>query len=367
MNISTRIVGGFSLLVVITLACSAVGYWNIERLSESLHYVTGPAWNAADGAMEGTIGVEAELIAVNAIINQTGELSVAEAMLSDAGNMARDAFQRMRESGLIDEQRLLLFDTASASFDTAQEELLMSFKAFASLDRRLDENFNRFQTLMTEAEEVGDGSVEALQQNPDLLLSWNSGLQEKWTAADGAMESQIGMLQRVYHYERLTAGLVDDTVLAELDNSLDFLRNSLAEVVDHPLFTGSGVSPGSPFTGKSYAQALSDALAIHIADFVEAVEAYRKFADANKAYELQAVAFLNVVEDLEEIGDATIEGQIAAVSETVENAQKTLLLAVVLGVLIALPGAFWIIQSIRQPLNQAVKLAKAVSLGDLSQ
>lgn len=36
-------------------------------LTQLLNFVTGPAWDTADGAMEGSIGLQQQIIAINAL------------------------------------------------------------------------------------------------------------------------------------------------------------------------------------------------------------------------------------------------------------------------------------------------------------
>ena len=64
MKISTKLGGGYLLMLLMVVACSSVGLYGINRLSGLLDFITGPAWNTADGAMEGSIGIEAEMIGV---------------------------------------------------------------------------------------------------------------------------------------------------------------------------------------------------------------------------------------------------------------------------------------------------------------
>ena len=57
MTIQLKILYGFIFFFLLFILNSFSGYKSIQTVSDSLEFVTGPAWDAADGAMEGTIGI----------------------------------------------------------------------------------------------------------------------------------------------------------------------------------------------------------------------------------------------------------------------------------------------------------------------
>lgn len=99
-NISTRVTGGYVAMTFLAIMCGAVGYYGISRLSQSLQYVTGPAWNTADGAMEASIGVQAQVMAIDQLISHGGNDATARKLLEDGGVRADKALALTRDSGL---------------------------------------------------------------------------------------------------------------------------------------------------------------------------------------------------------------------------------------------------------------------------
>ena len=65
MKVGTKIGGGFLLLSLLALTCGVAGFYELWTLSQSLTFNTGPAWSAADGAMEGEIGIETQMLGIN--------------------------------------------------------------------------------------------------------------------------------------------------------------------------------------------------------------------------------------------------------------------------------------------------------------
>ena len=54
--------------MILILVTGSAGYYGITQLNERLAYVTGPAWDTADGAMEGTIAVQQQMNAILEIV-----------------------------------------------------------------------------------------------------------------------------------------------------------------------------------------------------------------------------------------------------------------------------------------------------------
>ena len=64
MPIKIKILLGFFVMAMLLLANGLIGINGVKQVANSLRFVTTSAWDAADGAMEGTIGIQAEIIAV---------------------------------------------------------------------------------------------------------------------------------------------------------------------------------------------------------------------------------------------------------------------------------------------------------------
>src|SRR3569832_2952640 len=68
MHLRAKMGAAIITLGAMLLLCGAVGYLGTQKLSDSLSFVTTKAWDAADGTMEGTIGIQRELLAVEVLV-----------------------------------------------------------------------------------------------------------------------------------------------------------------------------------------------------------------------------------------------------------------------------------------------------------
>tara|TARA_R110002095_G_scaffold216386_1_gene213406 strand:+ start:442 stop:813 length:372 start_codon:yes stop_codon:yes gene_type:complete len=96
-NVALKISLGFVLMVATLIMASVAGYISTSRLSSSLNYITGPAWDTADGAMEGAIGVQVQIIAMQELISAArgGVTLDVTADLKDGEAMEKEALGRM--------------------------------------------------------------------------------------------------------------------------------------------------------------------------------------------------------------------------------------------------------------------------------
>lgn len=360
MKISTRVSGSYVILSILVLFCGGSGLYGVSQLSNSLVFITGAAWNTADGAMEGSIGVEAQMIAVNKIVHKEISLAEGKRALEDGQEMADESLGRMSDSGLVSRSDVASLDKVRQEFRSTTDELLTTFDRFDRADQQLSDNFFNFQKFMEDAEEIGDGAVEDLENNPGRKISWNSGLKEKWTAADGTMESQIGMLQRIYYYELLTGGGDIESSKGHLIDSLDFMNSSMDEIVVHSLFKKLKVSDSN----RSYADTLRDHRIQHGKDFTAAIAAYEVFAKNWKAYNKIADELLEILEAVEDAGDKKVEGEQDNIDASIATSYTLVLIAVGLSLGVAIIGGIWIVNSIISPLKSTVDAMTDISEGE---
>ena len=106
MTISTKIGGAILGLGAMLFVCGGAGYYAHSKLSAGLDYVTTVAWNAADGSMEGTIGLQGQIITLNAMATAEDEATVKELKKRLEKDMAleEESLSRMIASDLFNEE-----------------------------------------------------------------------------------------------------------------------------------------------------------------------------------------------------------------------------------------------------------------------
>ncbi|MBF0277445.1 MAG: HAMP domain-containing protein [SAR324 cluster bacterium] len=362
MTIKLKLLLSFTLFSLLITLSSAAGFYGISKLSQILTYITTRAWDTADGAMEGTIGLQRQIIAIDQIMEGKDTEKFRQDIIEGEA-MEKEALGRMRATGLLPEDKIESLDLKLAEYRKFREKVLDDYNSFHKADLALSKGFGRFQKFMTNVEERGDGAIEALEQSPDLIITWNDGLEEKWTAADGGMESQIEILSRFYHYQRFITFADGAETKAALQHHLNRLEQSMEALVKHPLFQGPVGLAEFPGT---YAQNLNSLFTLHKKQFTDAVAAFEKLKQSKSRYAQVAAVLLGMIEDIEELGDRQVEGQINDVSRIQNTAVSELIVVLVLALILAVLLGWIIIRGILVPLKIVMDTTEAIANGDLS-
>ncbi len=183
MLIKTKMKSGLAILfVMIVLACS-VGFYATERLSSILLFITNQAWDAADGAMEGSIGIERQMIEVYELLEASENSRRSESLqqFKEAEAMANEALSRMVASGLIGTKDLQEFQSQWSDFKEIQEQTLDANRRFVNKEITLTQLMAAKQKFLVAAdefletvgamEEAGDSQVEGQKQNVDATVN----------------------------------------------------------------------------------------------------------------------------------------------------------------------------------------------------
>ncbi|MDH5544393.1 MAG: methyl-accepting chemotaxis protein [Gammaproteobacteria bacterium] len=159
MKISKKLGISNSILIVMLFISSANGYIATSSLSHKLDFLIENAWSAADGAMEGVISIQEEIIVLRDLLSRGGNINKLEAITSNA----KDAFARMISSGLFNKTQIDGLNEQLAIYTKHRDKIVNDFRR----DALTDENYQRYLktadsllAFLSELEEIGDSKVE---------------------------------------------------------------------------------------------------------------------------------------------------------------------------------------------------------------
>jgi methyl-accepting chemotaxis protein len=171
MAIKVKIYLGIFLFVIIVLGNAILGMLSISKLNSEIIYITGNAWDAADGAMEGTIGIQSQIITLDAFINNELSLADARNKIIETNKFTLEALGRMKASGLMETQALTTLDNYLAKLETLKGKILsdnkeISMSAVAEFDQHVETLLGFIEVL----EEEGDSQVEKSAANLESVI-----------------------------------------------------------------------------------------------------------------------------------------------------------------------------------------------------
>jgi methyl-accepting chemotaxis protein len=178
MNIHHKINIANLVLTAFILAAVGTAFIGLNREAAIIRFVTGPGWQAADGAMESTIGIQREMLELSYLADLAlqGKPTASQRVhLQAHETFTQDALGELRASGLIPDVQLRQLDQQLRDYDQRKGQLLNTLEKIeqnavdtATLHEQLRE-FRGFSTQMlaflSELEEFGDSQVEAQVAN----------------------------------------------------------------------------------------------------------------------------------------------------------------------------------------------------------
>jgi len=364
LKVTTKIGLGFLLMAATLLISSVAGFLSTNRLSASLNYITGPAWDTADGAMEGSIGLQEEIIATQNFMTAArgGVLLDIKSKLRKGEETTNSAISRMFAANQIPEDIANEVRPLIEDFTVYRNRAIAASKDYITAFNALNSSADDFVKFMSLVEDVGDSAMESLEKDPAAMLAWKN-IRKRWDAADGSMEARIALLERLHQFQLLIVGkLNQDKAVAKLDETFQILENRISQLNRLDVFDAQ--IPSGPYAGKKYSSVLSDKLAEHKRVLSSAVERFQKFSMEADEFYNHSHQLLAKLEKLEEVADGAVEGEVSSIQSAISSSYRAIGFALVFGLVLAAIAIFFIVQFITKPLQQVSKSMKDISEGD---
>jgi len=360
-TIKSKIIMGFSILALMIIIVGGVGLYGIQRLSDNLTFITGPAWDTADGAMEGTIGIQSQMLAVSAMTSgEDYDQSIAS--FNDAVDLADEALNRLIDAGLMEASQIDEVTTAIQLHLSRTQTIFGTFQEFEETKRDFNSLVTEFVQLGEEMEAIGDGAVEEIEANPTGLYQWEGDLDQRWAAADGGMESNIGLLWGLFHVERLLAQ-DGDTAEAEKEilAALEFQREASNEMLSSGRFD---INAGPDWDNTTYSALYKDYFEAYESTLLTLISKTKTYQESYDAYQASSENLLNLLEEFEETGDATVEEQITVIDEVKNNTLTLMLISTVAGAILAVIFTAVLVHLVIKPIREVINRIKNIAQGD---
>ena len=349
MTLSTRITLGICFFAILLTGMYGAGFYAHKQLSQTIDYVTGPAWDTADGAMEATIEIEHEMLVMGQLL-VLGERD--HGAIDESRAASREAIQRMIAADLLDKGLTESVHTRLQNFSRATDQLWKSYTGYLDLADQLNANTRALAGVSAALEEQGDAAVESLESAPYTYTSWNSGLREKWMAADAGMEASIAFYQQRYLLQQMITGGVSPELQSQMEDAYSAYMDSVGRMRESGLFTDADLA--------GYEQLSQQQLQM----MKNTVEALAILQQDRATYEEDSRLLLTALAEIEEQADGQVEGQLDGIALT--KTTTAFIMAGILVVCLVVLGLSWLYARMRviSTLHNIAIRMKEVAEGD---
>ncbi|EGR4174303.1 methyl-accepting chemotaxis protein [Vibrio cholerae] len=360
MRVKTKILVTFS---VVGILVTALGIWTIKTMyssSSGLSYIVGPAWDTADGAMETTIQIEAQMLAVNRLI--LGEDSQrVEQILNTAITEVDTSSSRMIEAGLLSAAQTQQFSQFNSQYQQSRNALITSYKNYIETKKSYDKATQVLVDFGEKLETLGDSAVEELEREPNRSITWQSDVKERWQAADGGMESNIGLLWKLYYTQRLLDGQDDATQIKAIEQAIEFQKQANSEMFSTGRFT---ISAGEEWKNASYEEVFSQLNSQHEKAMMAVIESYRNYRQIYQEYTVTSLALLDFIAELEELADSKVEQQAVLILDEQAWAISSFKALIIIALLALLLLGWVLVNQILSPIQRLQERVTDISEGN---
>ncbi|EPJ2691826.1 methyl-accepting chemotaxis protein [Vibrio cholerae] len=360
MRVKTKILVTFS---VVGILVTTLGIWTIKTMyssSSGLSYIVGPAWDTADGAMETTIQIEAQMLAVNRLI--LGEDSQrVEQILNTAITDVDTSSSRMIEAGLLSAAQTQQFSQFNSQYQQSRNALITSYKNYIETKKSYDKATQVLVDFGEKLETLGDSAVEELEREPNRNITWQSDVMERWQAADGGMESNIGLLWKLYYTQRLLDGQDDATQIKAIEQAIGFQKQANSEMFSTGRFT---ISAGEEWKNASYEEVFSQLNSQHEQAMMAVIESYRNYRQIYQEYTVTSLALLDFIAELEELADSKVEQQAVLILDGQAWAISSFKVLIIIALLVLLLLGWILVNQILSPIQRLQERVTDISEGN---
>jgi methyl-accepting chemotaxis protein len=361
LTIKAKIITGFTLAILLILSVGSIGFMGITKLSENLSFIVGPAWDTADGAMEGTIGIEAEMLAVERIL-QGNHIDKGMQELNEGKTMADEAIARLISAGLMASAEIENVERVKQRYESLLEKLLVKYQDFARIKYQFDDNIESFVVLGAEMQGIGANAIDDVEKNPNQAYTWAGDIQQRWQAAGSGMEANIGLLWSLFHISQLINQTEEyTTAKQQITDAIALQEAALAGMTSTGNFD---LSAGSKWGNRTYSQAYSEYFKQYKVLVMQLVEATQSYHMVHEEYGQISQELLSVLKVFVQSGDTVIEAEVSGIAEIQASTETMMMVAIIIGAIIAIIFAMLLLRSILRPLEEITVRLRDIARGD---
>ncbi len=341
-TIKRRIFAATGTVLLLGLVAGVIGVVAIGHLRSTIGYLMETAWEAAGGAMETTIGTQAQVIAVGKMARGEvdGEVQFVQAVRHGKESMARLAKSNLASTADLDAfaaAQAKLRDTA-VEFTTLQSDFVERSGSLADIAGEWGEAVNEYQSLADDLLET----VILPQMRPGTRLS--SGqlhtLSDTWAAGQTAMAVAIEAGQVIAATDQVLEGNEDARKVVE--GAADRIHRILAR----NLATGLG---DEEMAGRVEALARE-----YLAEQAHLFDVVKRRNAAQEEFNIQAAAATAAMGRIDAATDDEVHDIAEHAEHTATAAYLTIWSALVLATLLGLVVGTWMSRGIGRVIRQAV-------------
>lgn len=332
ISIRSKVLLGFLLMALILAMVWGLSFVGIQKQTKHLEHLSGPVLATTDGAGQGALGIQQEMLALERIL-QGHHFDRQVDILNEGKERAQSSIDALTEAGLIGEKSIATVNQLNQAYDSALDLALSDYQAFAYARYTLNENVESIMSLSGKIMDVDDLStrIEGIDNS-------------------SASQTYGAFLSSLYHLNRLVDRSEEFSVAQLLvEQALSTQQNGLTRMIDSRRFEQAA---GGKWNDKSFTEVYTSLYETHTDLTAKLIASAKAFHSSQDAYAAAAQALLDSLDMLQQEGLKLVSENVVQVSDDAQSTRSSMFYVIIVGVVVGALACFFILKSILLPLDE---------------
>ncbi len=347
-RLSVRIGFGYSILTFLMLTCAGIGFYGVSRQASMLRFISGTAWENADGMMNAVIHVEGQMLAVRQLVEGESPDTNLK-LIREHGAEAKEFFRVVNEYALLSSENRKKMDAADELYDNALRALLDALQQQTQISNEVDRRARLLATSQSSLmAHLGSSNRSTAAGESPLTPDGQVALTEIYR---GAFEigNELAILHASTYNPTQDASSQARAVTVPTKEQFERLAASVligCKAIARRESTQTGLQP----LAEQWQRSLMDYTSIAIQSRQAAISKSGCLAE----YSIRANELLEIIEALESEGDQVVVQAGSEVAPLQQSIDFMIAGVAILSILVSIAAATLCTRSITIPIQRMV-------------
>lgn len=170
LRVGSKLGLSYGVLCLLIGLCGLTGWYGTTHLKAALDFVTGPAWNAAESAMDAQIGVQGEILALRTLLEGSSDEALTRTNFESSKALTAVALTELEAASAVPQDKRAALARTLSVYQLARDAMLNAYGKFETTPdefKRLRASFDaaaaKALTELTAFEAIGKYEIDNQQ------------------------------------------------------------------------------------------------------------------------------------------------------------------------------------------------------------
>jgi methyl-accepting chemotaxis protein len=353
LTVGIKIGGGFFLVTLMLIIAGGIGFNGALKLGGAVDYFAKQAWSSGTAASQFTSSIQKQATILEKMSAGVTPLADKEInALALANKQAENAIEQITVAGIVTPAETDNLRSLYSKYQSFQKQLIHEHSNYALKRDFAFSEFVAFEKFMKVLEFYSNNIYQLT--NIDQL--------DKFDLVTYFFTTKLALQTRFYYMQRFLGGDDRTVMLDEMESAWEDLTDESTELSELEL-TDVKIRDGD-YSGETYVTLLTKQINGHKTSFDTLILSYDQYQKTKTDYEAIKNTTLKNVNDFVNNLGGTINAAAEESSNTKAGVYTATIIAILVGILIAVAATFFCVVTVIRPIVLAGKRMKEISSGD---